>query len=246
MSPFLQTIPAPPSHPGPCFLQPFTRCPTGHHLARLSSRDSLPGPSVVALCPALLPDPSMAEPPAATPPALPRWKSVSGRDPGAAEGKGRASAEGRAQPGASAPTPAPQGAPKSLLPGLTLSGAANKQENKQSGVGRAEPVSGCAQSPTVGSRDNRCHSQPCAPGWGFGRPHKGAWRGDLARSRRVRGAVQVLLGTHCIALAAAHPYTRQEHPQEGGLCCLAAWCWTWPRRERGPSHSSAVPGAGRG
>lgn len=243
-SPFLQTIPAPPSPPGPRLLQPFTRCPTGQHLGRLSSRDSLPGPSVVAPCPALLPDPSMAAPPAATPLALPRWKSGSGRDPGAAEGKGRASAQRRARLGASATTPARQGAPKSLLPALTLRGVANKQANKQTGVGRAEeytePVCGCAQSPTVGSRDphNHCHSQPCAAGWGFGRPHQGTWRGDLEVSGRVRGTVQVLLCPLSPWLQPTPAPGRNTH--KNGAC--AAWCWTWPREERGPSHSSVVPG----
>lgn len=55
---------------GPHCLQAHTRQPTGHHLARPSSRGSLPGPSVVAPCPALPPDPSKAETPATTPPAL--------------------------------------------------------------------------------------------------------------------------------------------------------------------------------
>lgn len=32
--------------------------------------------------------------------------------------------------------------------------------------------------------------------------------------------MQVLLSTHCMPLAAAHPCARQEHPQDRGLCCL--------------------------
>lgn len=109
---------------------------------------------------------------------------MSGRDPGAAEGKGRASAQGRAQSGASATTPAQQGAPKILLPALTLSAAANKQANKQTGVGRAEeytePVCSCNQSPTVGSRDlhNHCHVFPAGA---LADPTRGSgeetWRG---------------------------------------------------------------------
>lgn len=71
-------LPCPSLHMPPCSPKSprasATSSLTGHHLTWSQLRDSLPDPSLVALCPVLLPDSSRAEMPAAVPLALLRWK----------------------------------------------------------------------------------------------------------------------------------------------------------------------------
>lgn len=179
LSTFLQTIPAAPRSPGSCFLQPFTRL---SHRAP-SRQAQLQGQSAWSICSGTVSSPPARPQHGRTPCChaagtaameIGEWERSwcrRGQEEGKCPGKGTARGQ--------CDNPRPARCPQSLLPALTLSGAANKQANRQTGVGRAEeytePVCGCAQSSTVGSQDpyNHCQSQPCAPGWGFRQTPRG-------------------------------------------------------------------------
>lgn len=146
--------------------------------------------------------------------------------------------------------PAQQDAPRRLLPALTLSGAVNKQANKQVQVGGAErtpkasswlcPEPRCRQPGTYAATARA--GCPLLAG-AFSRPQAGTW---WEAGESQRGTAGPLRHTTAISLAPTHPCARQKHLQERVLCwpsCLGTWGWTWPcRGPRTLRSSSAVGG----